>query len=1285
MGAATVFACVLLTLVSTGTTEADVFINLRAGNDTPICLQGNFSCQTLGYVLANSSFLHHTEIVLEGHHWINHTLTVSGVEGLTIQGGGNTISCSDAGSGIVFESVSNLKVLNITFDGCGTLPSSTTRGYITDYSAVHIINSTNVEFSDTSFHRSVGRGLSMHSVDGRVEVSKSRFVENVFPPGGGGTGGGVYIELSSRVPGSGQETARHHNTGTWYSIKDCVFRGNRASTNNTGQRSVLSESEDGINTSGGGGIHFVVNNSNSTNSMMIQNCTFYNNSARYGGGMHVVFLGRVNNNSKFSIEDCSFTGNRANGGGAVQVEHSVVHNSAHNTVSVLNTIFTHNTAGWGGAVTFLSPRSSIDAQNRFELTNCLWTGNSASVGAAVLFTSTKRNKLTAAFPIVFIRACSFTRNTLLVLKRSSDGLPKLSGIVDVRGFELYASEKISFKQNKGSPVFAMVADINILQNTTVYFVNNTAKIGGGMTLVVFSIIQLYPGSQLLFESNEATELGGAIYAALSYQDGFLFHQKCFIHHHPGNYGHQDGPALVSFTNNTARYGESIYTDSLYPCRNQISGIGTSSIQWKGLKFSSGITDNTIATSPASIDFTLPPVAPGERFNLNLKSLDDLKQSIPTVYRVIIAAGGEGEARTSTYISDEGFLQIKGTPGTEFNLTLQTLNMRDVSATRTGRLGDCPLGLTLVDHECVCSASTRGKSLVGVAECDMSSFKAYLHAGYWIGCTPSNQVVTSLCPLGYCHYRNVSGKHKVDIPRSCDLLEELSVCVEHRRGELCGECEDGYSVYFHSEHFLCGDCPLGAAGLVFYLLSQLIPLLLLFAVIMAMKLKMTSGLMQSLLLFAHTVGFINITNSAAPPSKASHTLLRIHTFILGFLNLDFFRLDELSFCLWSGATVLDNLAFCYVSTLFAVLLLALFIFVVQKSSSFPVKCVKEKLKLGGKLTKCAGRINFFDHSTVHGISAVLILSYTQCTVVSFQIISHLPVYGEGEQQVRTVVRQQGNVENYGVDHLPYVLPALLVLIFLSLPPPLLLIAYPLLWNIRAKLRRNEDSSREETTPWLIRKLLPLIDSFQGVFRDSCRMFAGLLFLWRFFLAVIFACSPSPTLFFFLTGIALLVIFTIHVIARPYKRRLFNLIDTVMLANMAIINLLSWHISIASVEDLDSYVELEIAVKLVLMYAPLLVVAVFAVIWLLRRCSVMPEELQCQTTEEDDPIPTGHSLPGSLTPSAKKLRDTRVDEDLFSRASKLNTSSYVMTGSEAGFELKESTEITRETKHSETQSS
>ena len=815
-----------------------------------------------------------------------------------------------------------------------------------------------------------------------------------------------------------------------------------------------------------------------------------------------------------------------------------------------------------------------------QFIHCSWTGNTAFSGAALaLYPS----NTISTVPTATLESCSISGNLLpdkaVYLHQV---LITISGIVDIKIFDLSISGNTSFTNNKGTPMYAAVAKITILNDSLVQFVNNSAVDGGGMALYTYSRLQLSPGCKVLFDSNIASRLGGAIYATSFYIPEFNYVPLCFISYISSE---NVKSSEIHFTNNTARYGHSIFTTTLLPCLQQISGIGTSSFHWEGLWFSN-VQEHTISTGTPVISFTLPKdIAPGERVNLDLMTLDDLNQTVSSVVQVAITVGSGGQARTNPFIPDNGHLQVWGTPGTEFNLTLYVQYFGHVSLTKPGLLGDCPLGLTLEGEECKCSLSTPGKHLVGVVECDMSNFQAHIQIGFWIGCTPANKVITGYCPPGYCNYNNIS-VNRQSVPRSCNALDEPSVlCVEHRRGVLCGECEDGYSVYFHSDNFGCGECRNGAVGLVYYVLAELFPLVVLFVMIMVMKLKMTSGLMQSLLLFGQTVTFTNISLSPTLQSQTGQTLVRIHTFLLGFLNLDFFRLNELSFCLWSGATVLDNLAFRYVTTLFAILLLVVFVFIVKQSSSAPGRVLTERFKYVGKLKIGAGQWQFSNQAIVHGISTFLILSYSQYTSISIQILSHLPLYGEGGINVGSVVRLQGSVESFGPDHLPYAIPALLVLIFFSLPPPLLLISYPLLWNIKAKLRQNKDN-QEDKTPWLIRKLLPLIDSFQGVFRDNRRMFAGLLFLWRVMLATTFASAPNLTSFFFITEAILLVIFTIHVLARPYKRRIYNYIDTVMVANLAIINLLSWYICIITSEG-GGLVVVAVAIKLVLMYTPLLV--------------------------------------------------------------------------------------------------
>lgn len=219
-------------------------------------------------------------------------------------------------------------------------------------------------------------------------------------------------------------------------------------------------------------------------------------------------------------------------------------------------------------------------------------------------------------------------------------------------------------------------------------------------------------------------------------------------------------------------------------------------------------------------------------------------------------------------------------------------------------------------------------------------------------------------------------------------------------------------------------------------------------------------MQSLFLFGQIVPLINHAPSFVQEPESSHTLVRIHMFLLGFFNLHFFHLDEFSFCLWKGATVLDNLAFQYVTTLFNICLLGGFILLVN-SNSLHKATARIKVCIQAKKMAERMKLQVSKNALCHGISTFLMLSYTHYTVTSFQILSRLTLTGEGGVTVGNFVLLQGNVEYFGEKHLPYAIPAMLVLLFLSIPPPLILISYPLLRRIRTKLRRREGCDDDTT--------------------------------------------------------------------------------------------------------------------------------------------------------------------------------------------------------------------------------
>ena len=132
-------------------------------------------------------------------------------------------------------------------------------------------------------------------------------------------------------------------------------------------------------------------------------------------------------------------------------------------------------------------------------------------------------------------------------------------------------------------------------------------------------------------------------------------------------------------------------------------------------------------------------------------------------------------------------------------------------------------------------------------------------------------------------------------------------------------------------------------------------------------------------------------------------------------------------------------------------------------------------------------------------------------------------------------------------LPYAIPALIMAIVLVLLPPIILLIYPLHYKILSALKISE----LRCVNVLLRpldKLKPLLDSFQGSFKDEYRFFSG---LYRFSILAGVTLSQFREIYSNILAL-LLFILLLHAVCQPYKKRAHNIIDTLLFTNLAVIN-------------------------------------------------------------------------------------------------------------------------------------
>jgi hypothetical protein len=90
--------------------------------------------------------------------------------------------------------------------------------------------------------------------------------------------------------------------------------------------------------------------------------------------------------------------------------------------------------------------------------------------------------------------------------------------------------------------------------------------------------------------------------------------------------------------------------------------------------------------------------------------------------------------------------------------------------------------------------------------------------------------------------------------------DKSVCGDTRFGIVCGKCQDGYTVHFHSPGFLCKPAqPLGCKlGWLFYILSELVPVTVVFITVLVLNISFTSGAINGFILFSQLLASFDLS-------------------------------------------------------------------------------------------------------------------------------------------------------------------------------------------------------------------------------------------------------------------------------------------------------------------------------------------------------------------------------------------------------------------------------------------
>ena len=952
----------------------------------------------------------------------------------------------------------------------------------------------------------------------------------------------------------------------------------------------------------GGGLNIFLRWGANGNTFKITNSTFRNNTAVSGGGMGLAIENTASHNMILIDEECKYIHNTAGGGGGIKISTIIrIKNPQlpkNNNITIKDTIFSRNVAVYGAGMSIVIAAvnkavSDINV-NTLLFTNCTWIENKSPASTAVDIVPEVHEQIEFnAIALPIFEDCNILHNHpdyvsgLDQTYFSGQGVFIISKIfVKFKGVNTFCNSPVT-------PLLILSSIVHIESNSTMTFKHNKGLKGGALKLHGFSMISYDNNITFNFINNTADIVGGAIYVSNEDPHYFFASHLCFFQ----NRSNSNNVFFNFINNHSPPPSNTIYVSSLHPCKcfcskaaspfsygpfENISCLGHFHFQNTDKIHYDVTTDaNDIVLSSTSII-----AIPGHSTFIPVEFYDEIKQNVTNVTQFTTNISRRAvRLDPSSLISYNNHITLLGTPGSNGVLTIIPTGSHSCYTQLNFSLSSCPPGYDIVDYErCQCSASNNYNNWYrGILNCDNRSMSVYITPGYWIGyineTLSEDTLYTGVCPFGYC---NTHSSHIILKGQFIEIIPQLplsksalsqQICVGNRQGTLCGECIPGTSVAFNSDSFQCindSKCHLGS---LYYVLFELIPIVILFAIILHFNISFTNGAAYSIVFAIQHIQMLKITVHGSVHQENSRYIEVVNA-VYNVFNLEFFTSEHFLICLWRGANSLDMLAIKYVSIVFAVSLIFLLVYCMNHC------CMRYCRRRG---------------SMVHGLTAFLIICYSQCTSVTISILTPLRLQGKGQHYTDTFSRYTavylaGQMEYFDSDHIRYAIPAVLFLCLIIIPVPLILSCDPVLLKLEDRFKMCQLWTRCR------KHFKPLLDSFQGCFKDNMHCFAGFFFLYRGFISIVSWFPKDLQGYYCDMELALIVILVFQSIAQPFHKTSHNVIASLSICNLVLINSLTIKIiTTVNVEGLTRFVSILQLIQIFLLTLPLLV----GIIWIVKQ--------------------------------------------------------------------------------------
>ena len=439
----------------------------------------------------------------------------------------------------------------------------------------------------------------------------------------------------------------------------------------------------------------------------------------------------------------------------------------------------------------------------------------------------------------------------------------------------------------------------------------------------------------------------------------------------------------------------------------------------------------------------------------------------------------------------------------------------------------------------------GNQLLDLVQCQQKPYSLRL---YECNCmTYSHKTLVGACQ--YTCQRSWTGYFFPITVNSTSQLNEFMCSEFNRQGQLCGSCMPGYAPPVYSYYLSCVNCTTSNWGK--YTAVSLLPLTAFFVFVVTFRLSATSPKLNGFILCIQILMSPPNARSLAYSTEIPLNMQEKYLYLFigtlaGIWNLDFFRLVYTPFCLQPHTNTLHVLALDYLVAVYPLLLITLsylLVLLYDRNVRLIVCLWKLFLPLFIKFRRQWNIRN----SLVEVFATFFLLSYVKILSVSVDLLVPVLLYDRHDHTLpQLYLFNQGDLPFLGSQHLPYACLALFFLLTFTLLPMLLLFLYPCPC-FQACLNRTGCSCQPLHT---------FMDTFQGHYKNGTnatrdlRFFSGLYLLLRVVVYASTVVTHQIASYAYTTAIIAVLAASVA-LARPYKKHMYNIVDTCLLLTTAVL--------------------------------------------------------------------------------------------------------------------------------------